>query len=145
MLVDLFIGSDHRRLEQLETVKRAALQLFSSPSEQPPAENRVQLDELIQSQMRRLCENATRSWYTTCPNLFNRSCSAYVNGTILAEADRYLGIACQWLFDLISTVPSANTNKATVVQRTAAKPLWQQLTDSVCQPFDLATYSTLDF
>ena len=60
-LVDLFIGNDRRHLELLESVKRAALQLYSSPSEQPPAENGVQLDELMQSQMHRLCENATRS------------------------------------------------------------------------------------
>lgn len=142
--VDLFIGSDRRHLELLASVKRAAFQLFSAPSEQKPAENGVQLDDLMQSQMRRLCENATRSWYTTCPNLFSRSCSTYVNGTVLAEADRNLGIAGQWLSDLISTVPGANTNKATVVQRTTAKQLCQQLTDSVCHPFDLATYCTRD-
>lgn len=53
-------------------------------------------------------------------------------------------IAGQWLSDLFFTVPVANTNKATVVQRTAAKQLCQQLTDSVCKPFDLTNYCTPD-
>ena len=42
-----------------------------------------QLNEMLASRMRKLCTNVTTSWYKSCPVLFARSCTAYVNQTQL--------------------------------------------------------------
>ena len=140
-LIDLFMGSNRRYSGLVQSLKRVATELFSS-LQQPLTGNGGQMDEQMKLQMRGMCENATRSWFTTCSNLFNSSCTVYINGTDLVKVDQGLNVAGQWLSGLFSIVPGTNTNKATAVQRTAAKQLCQQLSDMVCRPVDLATYCT---
>jgi len=60
-----------------------------------------QLNEMLASRMRQMCTNVTISYYKSCPVLFARSCTAYVNQTELTKLDQGFEAAGHWLTSLI--------------------------------------------
>lgn len=100
-----------------------------------------QLDQMFAGRLRQLCLNATTSWYTACPVLFARSCSAYVDQTELAKIDKGIEAAGQWLTGLILPSIKGTTGSS---QRTLPKLLCQQISNSACRAVDLVDYCSPD-
>lgn len=99
-----------------------------------------QLDEMLAGRLRQLCVNVTTSWYSACPVLFSRSCTAYINQTELAKLDQGFDLAGQWLTGLI--LPSSKSTGS--VQRTLSKQLCQQISYSACRAIDIIAYCSPD-
>ncbi|KAI9563739.1 hypothetical protein GHT06_011203 [Daphnia sinensis] len=100
----------------------------------------AQLDEMLASRLRQLCVNVTTSWYSTCPVLFARSCTAYIDQTDIAKLDQGFDVAGQWLTSLI--LPSSKGTGS--VQRTLSKQLCQQISLSACRAIDITAYCSPD-
>ena len=99
-----------------------------------------QLNEMLTGRMRQLCTNVTTSWYTSCPVLFARSCTAYINQTELTKVDKGFDAAGQWLTSLI--MPSSVGTGS--VQRTLSKQICQKISNSACRNIDIAAYCSPD-
>lgn len=139
--MSLFDHND-RHSELVDSIRRSVddmtTGLFSSTDFKDKSVQ--QLNEMLTGRMRQLCTNMTTSWYTSCPVLFARSCTAYINQTELTKIDQGFEAAGQWLTGLI--MPSSVGTGS--VQRTLSKQICQQISNSACRTIDVAAYCSPD-
>ena len=134
---------NERHLELVDSIRKSVDDMTAGLLSSSAFTNKSsqELDQMLASRLRQLCVNATTSWYTACPLLFARSCSAYVDQTELAKVDKGIEVAGQWLSGLILPSIKAATGSS---QRTLAKLLCQQISNSACRAIDLVHYCSPD-